>query len=166
MRRAFFYALSLYAAFLFFVASPLDAATDTATFQVTITIQAECQITSANNLAFGTQGVLSANVDASTTLSVQCTNTTPYEIALNAGAGAGATIAVRKMTGPGAATINYTLYEDAGRTDLWGETALTDTVAGVGNGNAQSFTVYGRVPPQATPAIGAYTDTITITVTF
>jgi spore coat protein U-like protein len=43
---------------------------------------------------------------------------------------------------------------------------LTDTVAGVGNGAAQPYTVYGRVLPQVTPAPGAYSDTITITVTF
>lgn len=40
----------------------------------------------------------------------------------------------------------------------------TDTVAG--NGNAQSYTVYGRVPPQATPAPGTYLSTVTATVVF
>jgi spore coat protein U-like protein len=28
------------------------------------------------------------------------------------------------------------------------------------------YTVYGYVPPQATPAAGVYTDTITVTVTY
>src|SRR5712692_7883702 len=79
--------------------SSARAATTTATFQVRITITTACQITSVNDLDFGTQGVLSANVDASTTLSVQCTLTTPYNIGLDAGIGAGATVAIRKMTG-------------------------------------------------------------------
>jgi spore coat protein U-like protein len=30
----------------------------------------------------------------------------------------------------------------------------------------QTVTVYGRVPPQDTPGPGAYTDTVTATVTF
>lgn len=42
----------------------------------------------------------------------------------------------------------------------------TDTLAGTGNGNVQNLTVYGRVPPQATPAAGVYTDTVAITVTY
>lgn len=142
------------------------AATDTDTFQVSITIQGECQIVAANDLDYGAQGVLASNIDATTTLSVQCTDGTPYDIGLDAGTGAGATVATRLMTGPGSATIDYTLYSDAGRTTVWGDTISTDTVSGTGDGTQQDYTVYGRVPPQATPAPGTYTDTITVTVTF
>jgi spore coat protein U-like protein len=141
-------------------------ATVTTTFDVQITIVDECQITSANNLDFGAHGVLSANIDASTTFNVQCTLDTPFSIGLNAGIGAGATIATRKMTGAGAVTIDYTLYSDAARTTVWGETIGVDTVDDTGTGGAEAFTVYGRVTPQATPAPGVFTDTITITVTF
>lgn len=145
---------------------PVRAATDTDTFQVSITIQGECQILAANNLDFGTHGVLSGNTDASTTLSVQCTSGTSYDIGLDAGLGAGATVATRRMTGPGAATIDYSLYSDAGRSTVWGETISTDTVPGSGTGAQQDYTIYGRVPGQTTPGPGGYTDTITVTVTF
>ncbi|RUY19730.1 spore coat U domain-containing protein, partial [Mesorhizobium sp. M7A.F.Ca.US.001.04.2.1] len=57
-------------------------------------------------------------------------------------------------------------YRDTGRTQPWGITVGTDTVAGTGNGNVQNLTVYGRVPPQTTPAAGVYTDTVAITVTY
>ena len=66
----------------------------------------------------------------------------------------------------GAATVSYSMYSNAGRTTNWGNTVGTDTVAATGNGAAQSYTVYGRVPPQTTPAPGTYTDTITATVTY
>lgn len=141
------------------------AATTTTTFTSQITIQATCTIISATNLDFGTQGVLSANVDQSSTLQVQCTDTTPYDIGLNAGTGTGATVATRKMTS-GGATVNYSLYTDAGRTTVWGDTIGTDTVAATGNGASQSYTVFGRVPPQTTPAPATYVDTITVTVTY
>lgn len=149
-----------------FIASRSQAATTTSTFQVTMTITADCLITSTNTLAFGSSGVIAANVDASANLGVQCTNTTPYNIGLNAGTGSGATVASRKMTGPASALINYSLYTTAGRTIVWGNTVGTDTVAGTGNGSTQTSTIYGRVPAQSTPAAGAYTDTITVTVTF
>ncbi|HYS49181.1 MAG TPA: spore coat U domain-containing protein [Xanthobacteraceae bacterium] len=142
------------------------AATTTATFQVRITIASACQVTSANDLDFGSQGVLGANVDAQTTLSVTCTLGTSYNVGLDAGTGAGATVAVRKMTGPAAATVNYSLYRDPARLLVWGNTVGTDTVPGVGTGLAISSLVYGRVPAQATPGPGLYTDTITVTVTF
>ena len=142
------------------------AATATGNFQVRITIQESCIVASTNPLDFGSQNVLAANVDQTTTLSVQCTPGTAYNIGLDAGTGAGATEALRKMTGPGAATVDYSLYQDSGRTTLWGNTVPTTTVAGSGNGAAQPYTVYGRVPPQTTPAAGSYVDTITVTVTY
>jgi spore coat protein U-like protein len=141
------------------------AATATATMTVQMTITATCLVNSASTLNFGTQGVLSANVDQTSTIQVTCTNTTPYNIGLNVGTGTGATVATRKLTS-GATTVNYTLYSNSTRTTLWGNTVGTDTSAATGNGAAQSYTVYGRVPPQAAPAPGTYTDTITVTVTY
>ncbi|RAZ84152.1 spore coat U domain-containing protein [Mesorhizobium hawassense] len=141
------------------------ATTTTSSMSVQMTITASCTITSAATLNFGSSGVIAANVDQTSTLQVQCTNTTPYNIGLNAGTGSGATVATRKMTN-GASTINYTLYSDSGRTTVWGNTVGTDTVSATGNGSAQSFTVYGRVPSQTTPAPAVYTDTVTVTVTY
>ena len=148
------------------LSSPALAATATGSFTVQITIQASCVLVSTATLTFTAVGVIAANDDASTTLSVQCTNTTPYNIGLNAGTGTGATVASRKMTGTGGALVYYTLYSDNNRTTVWGQTIGTDTVSASGSGAAQSYTVYGRVPVQTTPAPGAYTDTITVTVTY
>ncbi len=96
---------------------------------------------------------------------MQCTNTTPYNIGLDAGTGSGATVTTRKLTN-GAATINYSLYTTSGRTTVWGNTVGTDTVAATGNGASQSYTIFGRVPAQTTPAPATYSDTITVTVTY
>ena len=146
-------------------ASVSFAATSTATFTVQVTIVATCTINSASTLNFGSQGVFTANVDQTSTIQVQCTNTTPYNIGLDAGTGTGATVAVRKMTS-GGTTVNYTLYSDSGRTTVWGTTIGTNTVAATGSGAAQSYTVYGRIPAQTTPAPGTYADTVTVTVTY
>jgi spore coat protein U-like protein len=147
------------------VASPSNALTVTSTFTSQITVTSACVINSTSTMDFGSQGVLTSNVDTTSTLAVQCTNTTPYNIGLDAGLGTGATVAVRKMSN-GAKLINYTLYSDSGRSTVWGNTVGTDTVAATGNGASQSYTVYGRVPAQTTPAAAAYTDTITVTVTY
>src|SRR6478752_10354774 len=116
---------------------------------VQMVITATCTVNSASTLNFGTQGVLSTNVNQTSTIQVTCTNTTPYNIGLDVGTGSGATVAVRKLTS-GGATVNYSLYTDAGRATLWGNTVGTDTQAGTGNGTQQNYTVYGRIPAQTT----------------
>jgi spore coat protein U-like protein len=139
--------------------------TITSTFTVQLVITASCVINSASTLNFGSNGVLTATVNGTSTIAVQCTNTTPYNIGLDVGTSTGATVTTRKMTS-GAATISYALYSDSLRTVNWGNTVGTDTLSKTGNGASQSWTVYGQVLAQSTPAAGTYTDTITVTVTY
>jgi spore coat protein U-like protein len=141
--------------------TPAAAATATNTFAVTATVQATCTI-AANPLAFGTYtGVL---IHVNTTVSATCTNTTPYNIGLSAGL-TGASVTTRVMT-QSANTLAYSLFRDAAWTLNWGVTVSTDTVAGTGNGAAQPITVYGQIAAGLYVTPGAYTDTITATVTF
>jgi spore coat protein U-like protein len=74
-------------------------------------------------------------------------------------------VATRKLTN-GSTTINYSLYTASNHSTVWGNTVSTDTVSATGNGAPQSYTVYGRIPAQTTPAPNAYSDTITVTVTY
>jgi len=148
------------------LAGPAGAQTATTNFTVQIEITAECLINSATALDFGASGVLSSATTGTSIITVQCTSGTSYDVGLNAGLGAGATVASRKMTGPASATVTYSLYTDAAHTSVWGETIGTDTVSSTGTGAAQAYTVYGQVPAQSTPAVGTYSDTITVTVTY
>ncbi len=141
-----------------------DTATDT--FQVTATVEDAC-VVSATNLTFGTYTPLSGDdLDGSTTVEVTCTDSTGYEIGLDPGLGGGATVASRIMSDGSGNDLVYTLYEDAGRTAVWGETLATDTVVDTGTGGAQNFTIYGQITGSQTVPPGSYSDTITVTVTF
>jgi spore coat protein U-like protein len=148
---------SMLALGLFALAQPALAATSTTTFAVTATVVATCGVT-ATPLAFGNYtGVVDP---ATSTVSVTCTNTTPYTIGLNAGAATGATVANRSMTG-GAVLLGYGLFSDSGHTaNFVGTSSIT------ANGSAQSVTVYGQIPAAEFVAPGAYADTITATVTY
>ncbi|MEZ5926575.1 MAG: spore coat U domain-containing protein [Hyphomicrobiaceae bacterium] len=137
--------------------------TTTDTFDVLITIDAFCAITNPTDLDFGTNTLLNANIDQTSTFEVQCTNTTPFDIGLDQGLNFSAT---RRMDDGGGNFVSYALYSDAGRTTDWGNTIGTDTVADTGDGTVNPFTVYGRVPTQTTPAPGNYADTVTIEVTY
>lgn len=144
------------------------AATTTTTFGVSATVVDSCAV-SATALGFGNVdpvSLASTAVDATTTVDVTCANGTTYDVGLDAGTATGATVTTRQMTS-GANTMNYALYSDSGRTTNWGNTVGTDTVAGTGDGTAQSLTVYGRIASgQGTVPTGAYSDTITVTVTY
>lgn len=141
-------------------AGAVDATTS---FGVSATVVATCAV-SATSLAFGNYST--TQLDGTSTVTVTCTNGTTYTVALGAGTGSGATVATRRMTGPASQTLNYTLYRDSGRTELWGETVGTDRVAGTGNGAAQPLTVYGRIFTGQYPGPGAYADTIAVAVTY
>lgn len=151
-----------------FTAQSLDtaqAASVSANMTVKIAIQNACDVSTVapTTLDFGTQGPLTANVDNSSTVTVTCTSGATYNVGLDGG-GAG-NVNARVMTN-GTDTIGYQLYSDSGRTTVWGTTIGTDTVAATGNGNAQSYPVYGRVPPQTTPPAGNYQDTVAVVVTY
>ena len=137
--------------------------TATTTFTVTATVQPNCVI-SANALNFGTYS--GALINTSSALSVTCTDTTVFNIGLNAGTATGATVTTRKMTGPSSAKLNYSLFRDSGRTLNWGNTVGSDTLSSTGTGVAQPFSVYGQIPAGQYVVPGAYADTIIATVTY
>lgn len=143
------------------------AGTATATFAVSSTIVSTCTVTAAA-LNFGATipTPVNSNVDVASTVTATCSNTAPYTIAMSAGNGTGATFATRKMSS-GVNTVDYSLYTDSGRTTVWGDGTSGSSVSNqTGTGSAQAVNVYGRITSGQTPAVGAYSDTITATVTF
>ena len=133
-------------------------------FTVIAAVGAACSL-SATDLAFGSYS--GSLIDATSTISVNCTNATPYNVGLDAGIAPGATVTNRGMTGPGPTLLNYRLLSDPARTINWGNTVGIDTVAGTGTGTAQFLNVYGQLPAsQPTLQPGTYSDVITATITF
>jgi len=143
---------------------PTGSSTSQYSFTVSATLVAGCSV-SATTLNFGSTGILASAVNATSTVTATCTSTTPYNIGLNAGTATGATVTTRKMTNA-SNTISYSLYSNSTRTTNWGNTVGTDTVSGTGSGLGQSYTVFGQVPSQTTPAPATYSDTIVATVTY
>lgn len=146
--------------------SEVPAQTSTTTFQVTATISASCSVT-ASNLGFGSYNPLSGSLLTGTsTVTANCTSSTPYTIGLDAGSAPGATVTTRRMQS-GGNELNYSLFRDAARSLNWGNTPGVDTVAGTGTGGAQAITVYGAVPASQTSLPPAsYSDTVTATINF
>lgn len=136
-------------------------------FTVSATVVGNCTI-SADNINFGQHGFINNPTNTTGLITSTCTKGANYTLGLNAGTGAGATFAQRRMTRSGGSeTLGYALYRDSGRTQIWGDgSGGSSTVSGTGSGATQTATVYATLPVQDTPPPGSYADTITVTVTF
>ena len=145
------------------------AATSTTTFDVTATVADACSV-SATNLAFGSvTPVDNANIDATSTVTVTCSLGTSYAVALDAGSNESTAgdVTTRRMKDAGTNYLSYQMCSDTGRTTVWGDTAGTNDVTGLGTGLGVPVVVYGRIPAgQQETATGSYSDTVNVTVTY
>lgn len=142
---------------------PSVAATPSATFGVSATVQASCRA-SANAMAFRTYAAKAAN--PTYPVSVTCSNSAPYNVDFSAGMGFGATAAIRQMIGSGAALPGYALSSSPRCIVNRGHTAGTDTMAGTGNGAAQVLVDQSQISEGQYVAPGAHADSIIVTVTY
>ncbi|MGA9671730.1 MAG: spore coat protein U domain-containing protein [Terracidiphilus sp.] len=121
--------------------------------------QLPCSL-SISTLNFGTYTYTLLNGTANGTVACNSGSDT-WNIAMNTGAGAGATETTRYMTGPNGVELAYKLFTNSARTTNWGDTTGNE-LTGAGT---TTITVYGQIAAgQAVPS-GTYTDTMTTATT-
>lgn len=138
--------------------------TATFSFNVRAQVRPECLV-QADDMDFGTHGLLDRPVDATSQVRVTCTSTTSYSLGLNHGL-RGTGLDDRHMRDLAGNRVAYQLYHDGGRTQPWGLLSDGSAATAAGTGAQRPFTIHGRVPAQPTPAPGAYADTVVVTVTY
>ncbi len=94
-------------------------------------------------------------------LRVNCMANTPYQVLIDGGSSGD--VNARALLGPAAEQITYNLYTDASYATVWNDSS---GVSALGSGADQWLSVYGRVPAQAAPGPGQYSDTVTVTVSW
>ena len=149
------------------------AGTATDNMAVTTDVGISCTITVAD-LTF-TSYDPTYGVDNDSTGSVTSTCTTGGAVVLTLGQGAtadsGSTDAapIRRMvgtTGAAAGTfLNYGLYQEGGRTTVFGNTSDTGG-SFTATGGADVTTVYGRIPKEQAAAVGSFVDSVSVTLTY
>jgi spore coat protein U-like protein len=151
-----------------FGSATVSAATATANLGVSATVTNNCTISTAA-LAFGSYDPVvanaSTNLDGTGTVTVACTKGASATIGL--GLGSNASGSTRRM-GDGATNyLTYELYQDSGRTTVWGNAgAGLLSPAAAPSKAARNFTVYGRVTSNQDVPAGTYNDTVVATVNF
>ncbi|MBH1971772.1 spore coat protein U domain-containing protein [Moraxellaceae bacterium AER2_44_116] len=140
----------------------VNAATVTDNLAVSATVIANCSIDAATTpLAFGNYDAVVANAstpkDAAASVDVTCTD---GAVGVTLSAGNGTAFSGTRRMSSGANRLPYELFSDAGRTAAFAAEPVT------ADGSLQTIDVYGRIPAANTAPVGAYTDTLVMTVTF
>lgn len=141
-----------------------------AVFDVTATVVTACLIDAGNTLAFGNYDpTIDTAKTGTTTIRARCTNGTIAQIALNQGGnvatGSTCTVPLRQMAS-GTERLSYHLNQ-TGTGTPWGCTVGTNTRTHTApNASWNTLTVFGVIPAGQNALIGAYTDTVTASITF
>jgi len=151
------------------LAGTAQAATRTASFQVSANVIDNC-IISATALNLGTFDGTN-NLAASAPITVRCSNGTDYTVDLSTGSSG--TYAARTLVN-GSYSLAYNLYTSNTYTSVWGDTTsgtsrISGFGAGMAVGNAITHNVYGQLLAANNSGpidAGSYVDNITATVTY
>ena len=128
----------------------------------------------ATALAFGNYQPLSgSSSDTTATISVRCASSflpvmVSYTILL--GTGIGGSYASRTLVSTGS-RLAYQVYLDPAHLHAWGDgtsgtSAVGDAYLTIAVPTTRNHTVYGTIPAAQRTAIGAYSDVLTVTVTY
>lgn len=151
---------------LAFVASgSAIAGSNSSTFEVQADVIKECAV-DGGNLVFPNTGLLTANVDATANVQIECTGVVPYTLKNNgtyySGVVESPTGKAHGMTN-GSNEVFFLLYSDATHTTQFAETAL---ISGTSTGGVQQIPVYGRIFPQPSRVAGTYSSVLPMVLTF
>jgi len=131
---------------------------------------AVCSIVSVSPVAFGAyQPFGIASVDSAGDITFRCSGVAPEDrVRIELDHGLSALGTQRRLSCP-AGTLEYQLYLDAARTQIWGDGTdgrLPWESGALSDGVAVHVPVYGRIRAGQNVPAGAYADTITVTVEF
>ena len=141
---------------------------------VSASVASKCLVSATSTVAFGSYDPVQTNsstgsdLDGQGSVTIRCTPGDGVSIALDQGANF--SNPNRRMAGPSSSFLNYELYKEAARTNVWGNGTTIGTVLAISastNNAPRVFDVYGRVPKGQDPgATGSYSDTVQATVNF
>jgi len=156
--------------------SSVFAGTLSTSMGVSATVTPGCTALSTTNLSFGTVASGNLTKDATSTITVTCALSVPYNVTIDNGLCHPLLATQRKMAPPGGCPVlfgppllDYEIYLDAAHTRRWhdgGFLSGTFRLDAVGNGAAQIHTAFGQVNPTSNTPPGAYSDTVIVFLNF
>lgn len=143
--------------------------------QPALALLSSCSV-SATSVNFGNYNVFNPSpTDGTGTVSVTCTVLlvgllVSYQVSLDQGSN-GSYFPRKMQKTVGSGTLDYNLYIDNARQNIWGDGTSNTSVQSVsallqvGTYN-HTFDVYGRIPAGQNVTVGTYNDVITVTIDY
>lgn len=126
--------------------------------------RADCTV-SVGSMAFGAYDVFSSTpLDTVATITYTC-STPATAPTMSISRGGATSFSPRQMLN-GASALNYNLYLDAARTQIWGDGSAGTSTYSCSMGSGLSVSVYGRIFAQQNLPVGSYGDSLVVTITF
>lgn len=164
MRFAHRQGLMAFAAAAMLAATPAHAGRATYTMPVRAQVINGCTV-NALPLIFTVPVPTNANVDSSTSITIACTPNIPFTLDIDTGLYANG-INRRVFNATANAFINYDVYKDPPRSQVWGTGGSKNLAGNSGATGLVVLPVYGRLASSRNLKAGNYRDTLTVTISF
>ena len=164
MRFAHRQGLIALAAAALLAAAPAHAGRTTYTMPASATIINGCTV-NALPLIFNVPVPTNLNVDSSTTITIACTPNIAFTLDIDTGL-YGTGINRRVFNAAANAYINYDVYKDPPRSQVWGTGGSKNLAGNSGITGVVILPVYGRLASSSKLKAGNYRDTLTVTISF
>lgn len=145
------------------------ASSSTESMLVTAVVKSSCKI-NAGSVYFGVYDPQGANQTSpskmSSDIKLRCVRGTTAQISIDSGTHYGkASSNTRSMaSGDNSSYLAYELYKDQGETEVWDTNArVTQSTS---TNTDMNVRLYAKIPANQNVPDGAYTDTLTVTVTY
>jgi spore coat protein U-like protein len=130
--------------------------------------QGESCTISVTSVAFGSYNVFTlTTADSTGTIDYSCNNNA-HNISISLSRGSSSSFSPRTLR-KGSETLDYNLYLNAARTNIWGDGTGGTSVYSRGNppnNSTVSLTIYASIPAQQDVSAGNYSDTVSAVINF
>ena len=136
-----------------------DAGNTSTALKVSLTIVETCEVSTQGNLDFGSVVRSQPVAGARTDISVQCTQNTPYQLAVTSDNN------FELNSAASTASVAYVLYQDAGHTQIWGG-AGSKIRSGIATGMKEIIPIHGAITSSTNVQATKYEDWVRVNVIY
>jgi len=136
-----------------------DAGNASTSLRVSLTIIETCDVSTQGNLDFGSVVRSQPVAGAGTNISVQCTQNTPYQVAVTSDNN------FELKSAASTASVAYVLYQDAGHTQIWGG-AADKLHSRIATGMKENIPIHGEITSSTNVQATKYEDWVRVNVIY
>lgn len=136
-----------------------DAGNASTSLRVSLTIIETCEVSTQGNLDFGSVVRSQPVAAARTDVSVQCSQNTPYQLAVTSDNN------FELKSAESTASVAYVLYQDAGHTQIWGGPE-SKIYSGIATGMKENIPIHGAITSSTNVQATKYEDWVRVNVIY